>query len=74
MEDLILTELELYSLTGYKKPQFQLKELKRMGFFRARQSLRTGHIILERVHFQAISSGIPQLNQPKRELIYHPSK
>ncbi len=64
-----MSEMELYSLTGYKKPQFQLKELKRMGFFRARQSLRTGHIILERVHFQAVSSGIPLYNQPKKEFV-----
>lgn len=52
LEDLILSEAELYILTGYKMPRFQLEELKRMGFFRARQNTRTGHIILERIHFK----------------------
>ena len=74
MEDLILSEMELYSITGYKKPQFQLRELKRMGFFRARQNLRTGRIILERPHFQTISSGITQTNEAKRKVVSTPSK
>lgn len=68
---LILSEQEICSLTGYKKPQRQLQELVRQGFFRARQSQTTGHIILERAHFEAVSSGNTTKNQPKRELVLH---
>ena len=73
-EDLILSEMELQLLTGYKQARFQLEELKRLGFFRARQNPRTGHIILERVHYQAISSGASPFDKPKKELVYIKSK
>jgi hypothetical protein len=68
---IILSESEIQTLTGYKKPKFQLEELKRMGFFRARQNRRTGHIILERVHYEAVSSGITLSQKPKKEFINH---
>lgn len=66
---LILSEMELYLITGYKKPQLQLQELKRQGFYRARQSHTTGHIILERVHYEAVSKGSFTETQPKKELV-----
>jgi hypothetical protein len=73
LQSLILSEKELYLITGYKKPQLQLQELKRQGFYRARQSQRTGSIILERAHYDAICRGSSEI-KPKRELIYRPSR
>lgn len=56
---LTLTPAELVTLTGYKIPSMQLQELRRRGFWRACQN-RSGKVVIERAHFQAIASaGLP---------------
>ena len=70
MTNLILSELELLTLTGYNQPKYQLIELLRRGFFRATQNKRTRHVILERVHYQAISAGASPFAPAKKELVY----
>jgi hypothetical protein len=44
-------------LTGYKRPADQLKELHRLGFYRARRAKVTGEIVLERPHYDAVCAG-----------------
>lgn len=53
-----LTPAELVTITGYKIASKQLQELRRRGFWRAYQN-RSGQVIVERAHFQAIASGLP---------------
>jgi hypothetical protein len=48
---------EIQSVTGYKRPIDQLRELHRQGFYRARISKVTGRVILERPHYDAVSAG-----------------
>ena len=49
---------EIISLTGgYKLPSKQLAELHRQGFHRARRSMLTGEVILERPHYEAVCRG-----------------
>lgn len=56
-------------LTGYKRPADQLKELHRLGFWRARRARVTGEIVLERPHYDAVSAGAEapaqQSNRPR---------
>lgn len=54
--DIILTEDELVTLTGYKVATKQLTELHRAGFTRARIG-STGRVVLEREHYRAVCSG-----------------
>lgn len=56
-EPLILTDDELRALTGYAQPARQLGALHAMGYFRARRSPRTGNVILERAHYDAVARG-----------------
>jgi hypothetical protein len=65
---LTLTEEELYQLTGYRRQAEQLAELHRQGFHRARRA-RTGAIILERAHYDAVCGGItqPASSHPHRQ-------
>jgi hypothetical protein len=44
-------------LTGYKRPAEQLRELHRLGYFRARRGNVTGEVILERAHVDAVAAG-----------------
>lgn len=53
----VLTQDEIHSLTGYKRPGDQLRELKRQGFYRARIGRVTGEVILERPHYDAVCIG-----------------
>ncbi len=66
--NLTLTEDELYQLTGYRRQAEQLAELHRRGFYRARRA-RTGAIILERAHYDAVCGGAtqPAGGQPHRQ-------
>jgi len=64
-----VSEDELIALTGYKDPGCQLRELLRQGFFRARRSPRTGSVVLERAHYDAVCAGekaatTPQVRTP----------
>jgi hypothetical protein len=52
-----MSEAEIKQITGYKRPGDQLAELRRQGFHRARRSRTTGHVILEREHYQAVCAG-----------------
>ena len=52
----VLSAMELESLTGYKQAGAQLAELKAQGFHRARRNA-AGHVVLERPHFEAICRG-----------------
>jgi hypothetical protein len=62
---------ELRALTGYKRPAEQLRELLRLGFYRARRARVTGEVILERAHVDAVAAGAidakpgEQRNRPK---------
>lgn len=43
---------------GYKRPADQIKELHRRGFVRASRAMGgTGHVILERTHYLAVTRG-----------------
>lgn len=56
--DLLLTAEELVTVSGgYRQPAKQLAELKLQGYWRARRSKITGHVILERAHFEAVCAG-----------------
>ena len=53
-----LSRDEIVSLTGgYRKPAKQLAELHRQGFHRARRSMLTGQVVLERAHYEAVCRG-----------------
>ena len=56
MTDLLLTDAELVSLTGYMRQAEQLVELHRQGFSRARRD-RAGRVVLERAHYEAVCTG-----------------
>ena len=65
----ILTADELVALTTYTQPARQLRELHRQGFSRARIG-RTGAVILERAHYEAVAAGkiapeAPRVRPPK---------
>lgn len=61
----VLTAEEIEAITGYKQPHRQEAELRRQGFYRARRSAGDGHVILERVHYDAICRGGGQAaNEP----------
>jgi hypothetical protein len=51
-----LSDAELVELTEYEQPTKQLQELHRQGFYRARIG-RTGRVILERAHYDAVARG-----------------
>lgn len=64
--DLLLSEAEIRKVCGgYVQPAKQLAELQRQGFYRARRA-RTGEVILERAHYDAICAGGRQpANEPR---------
>lgn len=65
-ERLILTREELEALTGYRQPSAQLRELHRLGYWRARRSKLSGAIIVERAHYHAVCEGAkPEPSRPK---------
>lgn len=63
MSSIVLTEGELVQLCGgLTQPRRQLTELHRRGFTRARLGVN-GRVVLERVHFEAVSAGaLPAAN------------
>jgi hypothetical protein len=56
MNELLVTEGEIQTLTGYKRPSRQVDELRRRGFHRARRN-HAGQVILERAHYDAVCTG-----------------
>ncbi len=67
-EELLLSENELRTLTGYKRAAEQLVELHRQGFSRARRD-RLGRLVLERGHYDAVIRGDQQPARPKVRLL-----
>lgn len=65
MTDITLSELEIRAITGYQRPSDQLAELLRRGFDRARRSSRTGMVIVERAHYDAVCAGTRQARAPE---------
>lgn len=64
--DIVLSQAELVSVTGYQRPADQVRELLRQGFHRARRSPTTGETILERAHYEAVCAGQrAQAERPK---------
>lgn len=63
----ILSETEIAEITGYKRHAAQVMELRRQGFFRARRGPVSGHVIVERQHYEAICGGarLSAANEPK---------
>lgn len=59
MNALTLSPDELERITGYssKRPGLQLKELHRLGYYRARRGKVTGEVICERAHVEAVAAG-----------------
>lgn len=62
---ILLSDQELVELTGYQWPSKQLAALKKQGFFRARINDRTGSVLLEREHYQAVCTGSLPSSAPK---------
>ncbi len=65
MSGLTLSEDDLVTLTGYRRPAKQLDVLHRAGFFRARMSENREGVILERAHYEAVCSGKIEAARPK---------
>ena len=64
LHTLVLQPEELRELTGYRSAARQLDELRRQGYHRARRAPISGRVILERAHYEAVSSGsAPQHSQ-----------
>jgi hypothetical protein len=68
---MILTDKELFELTGYSRPSKQLEELHQQGFYRARISKATGKVILERESYEAVCAG-DRVTRPKLRLNHLP--
>ena len=65
MNSATLSPDELERITGYKRAVDQLPELHTQGFYRARRSPTSGHIILERAHYDAVCAGSRPANEPR---------
>lgn len=68
--DALLTAEEVCRLAGgYKRPSDQLRELQRLGFYRARLGRVSRQVIVERAHYDAVCSGS---TGPANEAAYRP--
>lgn len=56
MDSIILTKEEIEQITGYTQATKQLNVLQRRGFLRAYID-RNGRVVLERNHYDAVTSG-----------------
>lgn len=71
MADLLLSDDEIVTLTGYRQPARQLEELHRQGFYRARRRAMSGAVVLERAHYEAVcgidkkAAEAPRARQPQ---------
>ena len=66
---LTLTPAEIAEVTGYRQPAAQLRALLERGFWLARRSPITGHVILDRAHYEAVCQGAdrsPDTTPPRR--------
>lgn len=69
MNDVTMNDAELVAITRYSRTAEQLAELHRQGFHRARRG-RTGGVVLERAHYEAVCAGrvavaVPKVRPPK---------
>lgn len=69
----VLSHEELVRITGYTQHAKQLEELHRNGFYRARRSRITGHVILERPHYEAVCQGAQQQKDAPRPRLHKPA-
>lgn len=65
-DGIVLTSAELEALTGYRLATRQLEVLHRRGFTRA-YIARTGAVVLERTHYEAVTRGEAQASSPGRK-------
>ncbi|WP_295851042.1 DUF4224 domain-containing protein [uncultured Xylophilus sp.] len=63
MTDVVLSEEELFAITGYQLPTKQLNVLHRRGFSRA--FIGRNGVVLERAHYDAVCRGSGSPDQPK---------
>lgn len=56
MSEITLSAEELVAITGYEQPCRQLGVLRKRGFYRA-YIARKGGVVLERTHYEAVTSG-----------------
>lgn len=52
---IVLSQEEIAALTGYRLATFQLNELRKQGFYRAR--IGKQGVVLERGHYDAVVAG-----------------
>lgn len=64
---------EIFRLTAYKTATRQLLELHRQGFHRARIG-RSGSVVLERAHFEAVCRGEIQRQVEARPKVRPPAR
>lgn len=65
VDRIVLAKHEINAITRYSQPSKQLAELHRQGFHRARLG-RTGGVLLERAHYEAVCSGAGAVAQAPR--------
>ena len=70
---IILSLEEIYELTRYRAAAKQLEELRRQGFHRARIG-RSGLVVLERAHFEAVCRGLDNATAPRPKVRPYRSK
>lgn len=71
MSDAVLSPEEVRRLAGgYKRSAEQLRELHRLGFYRARLGRITREVIVERAHYDAVCAGHGSAaNEPHRPTV-----
>jgi hypothetical protein len=68
--DAVVPYEQIVKLTGFKRPGQQLRELHKLGFWRARRCRVSGAVVLEVPHYEAVSRGgdIKQNERPRPKL------
>jgi len=64
---IVLSQVEIVAITGYRQPTRQLAELHSRGFHRATMG-RDG-VVLERAHYEAVCCGAIERARPKVQLV-----
>lgn len=66
-QPIVLTQVELIAITGYRQAARQLAELRNRGFHRA--TLGRDGVVLERAHYEAVCRGAVERARPKVQLV-----
>lgn len=53
----VLSPKEIFDLTGYSQPSKQVEALISRGFTRTYRDKRSGRVVVERCHFEAVCRG-----------------